>query len=74
VGRKEITFSDVKALIKMWLGGKEANYTPAPQKMAVNGHDHVASARNCAVKGRPLQPTTLRPAASSNEVPIATSA
>lgn len=77
VGRKEITFSDLTALIKIWLGLKEAPYIPAPaQTMAPNGCDQQqapAAGQSCAINGQ--QPKRRPMAASgSRKVRAASSA
>jgi uncharacterized peroxidase-related enzyme len=77
VGRKEITFSDLMALIKIWLGLKDAPYIPAPaQTMAPNGCDQPqapAAGQSCVVNG---VPSKLRPLATSgsSQVRVAPSA
>jgi uncharacterized peroxidase-related enzyme len=73
VGRKEITYSDLKELMRIWLGSKTQHAPASSQKMASNGHECHQSGpgQYCAVEG---QQQTVRPlpAGDSNKVHVAT--
>lgn len=76
VGRREITYSDLLALIKIWLGLKEAPYIPAPAQ-TMGGCDEQQApgvGQSCAVNGVQPKRRPMVAASGSSKVRIAPSA
>ena len=75
-GRREITFSDFVALIKVWLGLVEAPYVPAPAQ-TTGGSDPQptpAAGQSCVVNGAQPKRRPMVAANGSSKVRIAPSA
>jgi uncharacterized peroxidase-related enzyme len=72
IARKEITYSDVKELAKIWLGFKTPDATASPRNLASNGDEYQRPGigQYCALEGQQRRVRSSR-AGSSKKVRVA---